>query len=178
MSDSPELSKPAGVRGIHGELARRLQVHAGQIADRVVVLGVAQPVRQHHSGIAGILARLVGAHRLDPVDHRLADIVRRLLRSPFGGICFADSFSRTGVPVRIIADHRRHRGIRREVELGGRRRSAMASDAVAGQEGSDGLRELAFEVGIGGFGGVNPGDCDTAKYRKADKREQTTSHGV
>ena len=44
------------VGGIDGELARRAEVDAGEIADGVVVLRVAQPPRQDDARIAGVLA--------------------------------------------------------------------------------------------------------------------------
>ena len=71
-NDSPELSKPAVIGGIDRKLPRRTHVHAGQVADGVVVLGVAQAARQHRPRIAGILSRLVLCVR------------RRSSRSPAG----------------------------------------------------------------------------------------------
>ena len=67
-----------GVGRVDGKLARGTHVDAGQVADGVVVLGVAQPARQHQSGIARVLSRLARAHRLDPVDHLLAGFGGRL----------------------------------------------------------------------------------------------------
>ena len=56
------------VGGVDGELPRRADVDARQVADGVVVLGVAQPTRQDRAGIARVSLRLVLAERLDPVD--------------------------------------------------------------------------------------------------------------
>ena len=57
--DSPELSKPAGLAGSTGNSFVGSKVHAGEVADRVVVLGVAEVIaaareiagcQHHHTG--------------------------------------------------------------------------------------------------------------------------------
>ena len=68
------------VRRIDGELARGLQILAGEIANGVVVLGVAQSPRQHKAGIAGVAPRFGLPHRVDPGDHGLALFGSRLRR--------------------------------------------------------------------------------------------------
>ena len=148
---------------IDRKLARRANVHAGQVADGVVVLGVAQAARQHRPGIAGVLSRLVRAHGLDPVDHLLAGVRgrlrQRLRRHLFGG----QSLQHQG-PARIVADHGRHCGVRPEIELRGRCFAAMASDAIACKKGPDGLGESAFQLGVGHVGSAHRGHCDTCKH--------------
>ncbi len=67
-----------GIGRIHRKLARGLHVLAGEVADGVVVFGVAQAARQHQSRIAGVLAHLFRAHGLNPVDHLLARLRGRL----------------------------------------------------------------------------------------------------
>ena len=85
-SDSPELSKPAGLAGIDGELAGRADVHAGQIADGVVVLGVAQPARQHRARDRRRACAPRGCARPIQADHLLlASSARRLAASAFFG---------------------------------------------------------------------------------------------
>ena len=61
-----------GIGGIDGKLARDLHVLAGQIANGVVVFGVAQAASQHQTRIAGGLLHVFGAQRLNPIDHLLA----------------------------------------------------------------------------------------------------------
>jgi hypothetical protein len=65
-----------GIGGVDGKFARGLDIDAGEIADGVVVLGVTQAARQHDPGVAGVLARFLGAHGFDPVDHLLAQFRR------------------------------------------------------------------------------------------------------
>ena len=52
--------------GSTGNSLRRPDVHAGQVADGVVVLGVAQPPGGHRAGVAGVPLRLVLAARPGP----------------------------------------------------------------------------------------------------------------
>ena len=66
------------VGGVDGELPRRPDVDARQVADGVVVLGVAQPPRQDPAGIARVPLRLVLAERLDPVDDIPAQLGLRM----------------------------------------------------------------------------------------------------
>ena len=68
------------VGGIDGEFARGTQVHACQVADGVVVLGVAEAPVEHGTRIAGMLADFLGADCLNPLDHLLAGLGGRLRR--------------------------------------------------------------------------------------------------
>ena len=139
------------IGGIHRKFAGGSHVHAGQVADGVVVLGVAEAARQHRPGIAGVLPRLVHAYGLHPVDHLLTGRIRRLGRRlrwhlPRG------KFLQHQIPAGIVPGHGGHRGVRPEIELRGRRGTTVASDAVAGEKGPDGLCECAIQIGIGGVG--------------------------
>ena len=151
------------VRRIHRKLPRGTDVHAGKVADAVVVLGIAQAVHQHRTGIAIVLSRLVHAHGLDPVDHFLADVRgrlrQRLWRHLFGG----QSLQHLG-PARIVADHGGHCGVRPKIELRSRCVAAMASDAIACKKGTDGLRESTFQLGVGNVGSAHRRYCDTYKH--------------
>src|SRR5437868_13680122 len=69
------IIETGGVGGVHRELPRRLDVHANQVADRVVVFGVAEPPRQYRSWIAGVLPSLSRTHSAYPPEYSLA--VRR-----------------------------------------------------------------------------------------------------
>ena len=80
---------------IDRKLARRPNVDARQIANRVVVLGVAQPPGQHDAGIARIaLRQLVRSRRIHAITAcRSASVGCRFASS--GGISFASSRSST-----------------------------------------------------------------------------------
>ena len=82
----------AGLVGrIDGELSRRPDIDAGQVADGVVVLGVAQPAGQHRAGIARVAPGLVFAQRANPLDDRVPLGGRRLPRRVLRGISPASS---------------------------------------------------------------------------------------
>ena len=51
----------------------------------------------------------------------------------------------------MVAGHSFDRGVSPEIELRRRRVAAVASDAIAGHEGENGLSELALQIGIGRF---------------------------
>ena len=81
-----DVRKPLAANAVGGKLAspRRPHVDAGEIADRVVVLGVAQPSQRHRTGVAGprggfrIERRRDPAHQLFPLGRgRLRRILRR-----------------------------------------------------------------------------------------------------
>ena len=152
-----------GVGGIDGELAGGAHVDAGEVADGVVVLGVAEAARQHGTGIAGVLARFGGADVTDPVDDGLASFGGRLLDA-FGRHLTGGQFLEYEIPAGVIVEDGGDGGIRAEVELGGRIGAAVASDAIGGDEGFDGLREALFQVGIGCVGRAHPGVLGTAEY--------------
>ena len=93
----PDIREALASDAVDGKLAglRRPHVHAGEIADRVVVLRVAQPTQRHRPGIAGPRSRLGIERRRDPVQQlfplRLIQL-RRILRRhvaaahPFGDV--------------------------------------------------------------------------------------------
>jgi hypothetical protein len=74
--------EPGLIGRIHGELPGRTHVDARQVADRVVVFGIAEPPRQHHARVAVVLACFAGPGRLNPVDHALPRRIGWLLRLP------------------------------------------------------------------------------------------------
>ena len=65
---------------IDRKFARRADVNARQIADRVVVLGIAEAARQHDAGVARIAARFLFADGMEPVDGRTPLLRRRMPR--------------------------------------------------------------------------------------------------
>ena len=57
------------IGGIDREFRCRPDIDAGEIANRVVVFGVAESPRQHHAWVAVARARFVGPGVLDPIDN-------------------------------------------------------------------------------------------------------------
>ena len=129
---------------IHRKLAGHLHVLAGEIADRVVVLGAAQPARRDHSGIARRLLDLLRAQGLDPLDYVLP---RRLGRrwNRLGRHFLRRQPCHHQRPSRIVPRHQRHAGIGLEVKLRRGGRAAVASDAIFRHERPHGLCELPVQ---------------------------------
>ena len=115
------------VGGIDRELARGPDVDAGQVANRVVVFGVAQPPGQHDAGIAGIACaprawRTSSIHAITHVGApraRLPRLRRRHLLRPRASRAPAPS-------ARDRARHRPMRRVRPQIELRRRRGAAVA----------------------------------------------------
>ena len=87
------VGEPLAAGPVGGELARRPQVHAGQVADRVVVLGVAQAAERDVARIAG--ARPAPRRRGSRESRRSAACARRRSAAAcsLGGISPASSIS-------------------------------------------------------------------------------------
>ena len=94
------------VRRVHRKLARGTNVHAGEVADGVVVLGIAEAAHQHRPGIAIVLLRLVGrtawTQSITCWRASAGRLRQRLRRHLFGG----QSLQHQG-PARIVVDHGR-----------------------------------------------------------------------
>ena len=73
--------KARRVGRIDRKLAGRADVNARQIADRVVVLGIAETPRQHDAWVAGIAAGFVFADGMEPIDGRAPLLRHRMPRS-------------------------------------------------------------------------------------------------
>ena len=130
--------KACFIGGIDRELPRRPDVDTGQVADRVVILGVAQPPRQHPPRIAGVFFAFVFANRLDPVDDALSGLsgrmplrFRRWHRATLE--LFEDEF-----PLRQILGHRVRRGVGTQIQLTLRLLLAVAAEAITLQKRADG----------------------------------------
>ena len=54
------------VGGVYGEFAGGAEVDAGQVANRIVVLGIAEAAVQDGAGVTGVGADLAGTHRVQP----------------------------------------------------------------------------------------------------------------
>ncbi len=96
VNDSPELSKPDWFAGSTGNSRVGTKIHSREIADRVVVFGVAQPPGKHTTRIAGVLRGFVLLDIVDPVDDSLR-LDSDGCFATLGGIAFAVSFSTTCV---------------------------------------------------------------------------------
>ena len=135
---------------IDGELLGRPQVHTGQVADGVVVFGVAQPARQHRSGITGMLLRLVHPQFLDPRHDghvlRGGRMLLGLLRRHIAGLELVED----DLPARSIPDHVLDPEIRAEIEVALRLLLVVASEAKTGEERPDRAIEPPPEIALDG----------------------------
>ncbi len=145
------IVEAGGIGRIDGKLAGELHVLAGEIADGVVVFGVAQAARQHGPGIARGLLHLFRAHGLNPVDDLLARF-RRRRRHGLGRHLLRGQPFHHQRPAGIIAGHHVHGGVGLEIELRGGRLAAVAGDAILRDERPHGLLELPVEGGGRGAG--------------------------
>ena len=136
------------VGGVDRKFARGTHVHAGQVADGVVVLGIAQTPRQHHARVARTFPRFRPAHRLDPGDHLLANLRWRLLHH-FRRHLFGAEPARYRVPTGEILNHLGQRGVALQVQICRSRGATVAPDTVSGDKGPHGLLKTALEIGFG-----------------------------
>ena len=63
-----------------------------------------------------------------------------------------------------------------EIELGGRRIAAVASDAILGNKRLHGLRELLIQRGVSGVGRRQRGDYDDSQRQTQYKGQDPASH--
>ena len=146
------IVEAGGVGGIDRELAGDLHVLAGQVADGVVVLGVAQTARQHDAGIAAQPPDLLGAHVMHEGDD-LVDRLLRRLRHRLGRHLMIGQPVGKQRPAREILLHLVHRSIGLEVELAGGLRAGMAADAILAHKGLHRIVQTILKLtGIGGKG--------------------------
>ncbi len=118
------------VGGIHRKLLRRADVDPGQIADGVVVFGVAQPPREHDARIAGMACGLLGGHRLNPLDDRLNLSGRRTLPRLSGRHLPRLEPREHQIPPALIPDDGITIGIGRQIQSGRRLVAAVACEAI------------------------------------------------
>ena len=150
------------IGGVDGELAGGLDIDAGEVANCVVVFGVAEAAGEDGAGIAGVLAGFIGAHGLDPVDYLLAGFVGRRGHGGRGHLLRGELVDDEG-PALVVLNDGIHAGVRGEIELGGGGFAAVASDAILGDEGAHDFGELAIEDGVGRFGNGDGGDGDNSR---------------
>ena len=162
---------------IHGKLPCGTHVHAGKVADAVVVLGVAQAAQQHRPGITRVPSRLVHANAQDPVDYLLPGVRGWLWRYLRGHLLGGQFIEHQG-PTRIVLDHRRHRGVWPEIELPGRRSAAMAHDAIAGKKRPHRLRKFAFQISVGDVDCAHRRSCGASKHRQQCDNEGATLYST
>src|SRR5439155_18249215 len=128
---------------IDGEFPSRTHVDARQVADRVVVFGIAEAPGEYHPGVTVMLACFIRPGRLNPVDHVLPRLIGRLARLS-GRHLSGGEPGQYAIPTWKIPDHRLRRGVLPQIQLCGRPGSAMAARAVRVEERLHGLREPAF----------------------------------
>ena len=164
------IVEPCLIRRVDRKFFGGPDVHTGQIANRVVVFGITQPVRQHRAGIPGILPKLIRPDSLHPLDHLLAAI-RRRLRHGFGRHLLALDPLHQQIPMAEILNDGRKRRISLQVQLSGRRLAAMTTGTILVDEGPDGLREVTFQNWLAGSAANRAKRTAPARY-KATERER------
>jgi hypothetical protein len=106
-----------------------------------------------------MLAGLVGTNGFHPVDDGLAGVGGRLLHRPrrhlAGGELLHDE-----IPMRVVGDDSGEVWIGAKVELRGGGGSAMAGDAIGGEERTDSLGELTVELCVGRYSGAQRSGYD------------------
>ncbi len=179
-SDSPGVVEARLVGGIDGKLFRRADVHSRQIADGVVVLGVAQPPREDDAGIVRMALRFLHGQRLNPVDDGLALGLRRLLPRLAGRHLSRLEPREHERPAPLIAGDGIAGGIGRQIETGRGLAAAMAGVAIGGEEGLDaGLKDRVGRVcGPGGrrLAGRRHAQHCGSDHQGAGENDQASSH--
>ncbi len=126
-----------------------MHVLAGEVADGVVVLGVAKAAGQDDSWVSGGLLDFGGADGGYPVDDLLGFGCRRGRHGLGGHFLRFEPLGQEGPTGEVVGDHV-HIGVGLEVELGGGHFAAVAGHAVFADKGFYGLVELLVDVwGLG-----------------------------
>ena len=73
------IGKAFAGRAVNGEVPRRLKIHTGEIANRIVVFCIGQPAQHDPAGIACMGASFLRQHAAQPAHHALP-----VLRSGLG----------------------------------------------------------------------------------------------
>src|SRR6185295_13254482 len=149
------------------KVARGLEVDAGQVADRVVVLGVAEAADDDAAGVAGAGLGLDGEEVAGPGDDDLA-LLGGEGRALLGGhLAVFEILDEERPGLEVLADLG-EAGEAFEVEVALFLFGGVAGEAVLGEEGADALGVVAAEVRVrrgGGRGG-----------QKQEDREQQPGH--
>ena len=131
---------------IDGEFARRPEIDAGEITNRVIVLHVAQPAGEHDAGVAGIPADFVFPHRVEPA-HGGSPLGRGRMLLRFLGRHLAGLKSfKQQAPALAILHQRTHRVVGAQIHLRLRVVVAVTGDAVGFEKRLDRPVELARKV--------------------------------
>ena len=133
------------IRRVYGEFAGGAQIHAGQVANRVVVLRIAQAPRQHRAGIACVPGGLRLLRGPNPRDQRVPLFIRRLFGKIRGRHLFRGNSLRNQRPMGIIPRHRRCAVEIRQVQLRLWVVLAVTGKAVSLHEGPDGTGKLPLQ---------------------------------
>src|SRR5262249_12568659 len=118
---------------------------AGEVADAVVVLRVAETAGQHQTRFAGVASRFLSAHRLNPGDHESALISARLLSGLRRRHLPCRKLIEDELPVREIFDDRRSVRVGPQIKPC-QFRLAVATDTVLVQEGPNIAPEDAIKL--------------------------------
>ncbi len=137
--------EPRLVRRIHGKLSGRPDVDAGQVANRVIELRIAEPVRQDRARVARIPPRLSLAQLRDPVDHRAALVRLRMPLRLFGRHLTRLEPFHDELPDPVSLHHISHRRIAAQIQLGFLLPLAVTAEAVVAQERLHHLRESTLQ---------------------------------
>ena len=127
----PGVVEASFVGRVDRELSRRADVDAGQIADGVVELRIAEPAGQHDARIAGIACRFLGPHRPQPGDDLGALGVGRLPGRVLGRHLPGLEPLQDRLPVAEVLEHVLERQIAAQIQLGLRLLVAVTFETVA-----------------------------------------------
>ena len=162
---------------VDGELARGAQVNAGDVADGVIVFGVAEAPGEDRAGIPSVVGGLALAEVVDPADDPgglgRRRMLLRLARWHFARLELVEDHGPPGV----VGDHARDSGEGAEVEVGLRFVGAVAFEAVGADEGADGGGEGAVEgIGGGGTAGCRKNQGGTEQPDQSQGMEGAEGH--
>jgi hypothetical protein len=167
-----------GVGGVDGELSGGSNVDAGEVSNRVVVFGVAEPAREHRAGVASVLAGEMRTEGANPVDHRRSlggrRVARRFLgRHLFGGKPLQDHF-----PAGEAAGDIAQSGEGGEVEVALGADVGVALGAVGRDEGPHDVGERLVQSGIGAVGRVRSAGRRAGEQRPCGGPQASASRGI
>jgi hypothetical protein len=144
------IVEPGLVGRVDRELFRRANIGPGQVADRVIVLCVAQSPRENGAGIARVAGCFVPVERFDPRDHLSAGLRFRVRGRIFRRHRLGIELFENDVPAAMIFRDRFERCVGAQVEIGFRPGFAVARRAVRFEKRQHGFAEVPLEGGAVG----------------------------
>jgi len=146
------IVEPGRVRGIDRELARGLDIDAGEIANGIVVFRIAQPPRKHDARIAGVPLHLPLAQIGEPGNDFTPLLRRRPRLRLLGRHLLGLEPVNQQIQMGDVLRHRRFGRINAQVELRIRRSRAMAFEAMLLQKRFDRAGKAVLRLSRSAFG--------------------------